>query len=288
MKYKNELVMLFNQAINNVKFPVYQSNARKLHESYYFLAYLSFLHNSIYYSRFSFLVNNVLISGIYLNEKVNAWSNAGIFTNMLQILRQKYIESSKFTNNNTLFIDGKIIINKFGTKSIGRCIKFKSKNTINRARKRRLQLLVDGNGTGLGCVIMPGNNSEISNMISILNKIGLPDANKWKKSKRFRKKFIADAGYNSERNKEFIKEKGYIPLIWYNKRKTKCEKKIKENKLTKKEMVVYKKRHLVENMNAWIEQIIPRMAKVFDKKIRNYLSMVELAFIYLFFKKGCV
>ena len=49
--------------------------SRKLKEEDYFKTYLNFLNNSIYFSRYETTVNNIKITGKYLNEKVNYWNS---------------------------------------------------------------------------------------------------------------------------------------------------------------------------------------------------------------------
>ena len=43
---------------------------------------------------------------------------------------------------------------------------------------------------------------------------------------RYKQNFLADSGYSSNKNKRFLKNKGYTPVIKYNKRNTKSKKKI--------------------------------------------------------------
>ena len=52
MKYKEELVEIFNTAINSCNLNLSDKN-RKVSESEYFMAYLNFIDNSIYYVRFN-------------------------------------------------------------------------------------------------------------------------------------------------------------------------------------------------------------------------------------------
>jgi two-component SAPR family response regulator len=47
--------------------------------------------------------------------------------------------------------------------------------------------------------------------------------------------------------------------------------------MSKDDINIYKKRHIVENYFAWIDSKIPRMAKIYDKKINNYVSMLYMS-----------
>ena len=108
------------------------------------------------------------------------------------------------------------------------------------------------------------------------------------KSKKYRRYFIADAGYDTKTNREYILSKGYKPLIWANKRNTKNKDKLKAQKLNKKDIKHYKTRHIIENSYSWMETKIPRLAKIYDKKISNYMNMVYVANIDIILSRKCV
>lgn len=79
-----------------------------------------------------------------------------------------------------------------------------------------------------------------------------------------------------------------MPLFWHNKRNTKNKKQIKENKLKGHKKEKYKSRHIIETYFSWIDNKIPRLAKIYDKYIDNYLNLVYLATIDLIFGRMCV
>jgi len=68
----NKLILLFNEVYNKLAFNKNNiiHHTRKFKEDQYFEAYLNFLNNSIYYSRFKYSLNNNIIYGKYLNQKV--------------------------------------------------------------------------------------------------------------------------------------------------------------------------------------------------------------------------
>ena len=47
--------------------------------------------------------------------------------------------------------------------------------------------------------------------------------------------------------------------------------------MSKDDINIYKKRHIVENYFARIDSKIPRLAKIYDKKINNYVSMLYMS-----------
>jgi hypothetical protein len=181
-------------------------------------------------------------------------------------------------------IDGKIITNKYCQEKInlGRNIKYKSKNSIN------LQSITDNFGIPLGFSVLKGSDSEISNMINVLKEINIEDYNHLKKSNKHKKYFTGDAGYDSSVNCSYLNNIGYTSLIWYNKRKTKNKNIIKKRKLTGHKKEKYKNRHIVENYFSWMDIKIPRLVRIYDKKIKNYMNMVYMATTDLIIGRMCI
>nr|WP_152669747.1 MULTISPECIES: IS5 family transposase [Xenorhabdus] len=81
---------------------------------------------------------------------------------------------------------------------------------------------------------------------------------------------IADKGYDSQRFRMFIEQRGATPVIPYRKNSRKSDQRIDE--------CLYEPRHLVENAFARIKHF-RAIATRYDKLERNYASMVSLAFI---------
>ena len=127
---------------------------------------------------------------------------------------------------------------------------------------------------------LKGSDSEISNMIKVLNEIDIENVSNLQKSNKHKKYFTGVAGcYRSTENREYLNNKGYTDLIWFNKRNTRDVNIIKKRKLTGHKKNKYKKRHIVENYFSWIDNKIPRLVRIYDKKIENYLNMIYLALI---------
>jgi hypothetical protein len=269
MKHDELLITLFKKVIGECDLKNSPKN-RILDESDYFQAYLEFCHNHIYYSRFNTVIKGQPIAGKYLNEKVNTWTKYNVFEKMFKEILEIYKDIFK---SDSYHIDGKIITNKLcaETDNLGRNTKYKSKQSIN------LQTAVDQHGIPLGFGILKGSDSEISNMVNVLEQIDLEDV----KNKKDKTYFTADAGYDSKKNRDYLNDKGYTELIWFNKRNIKDENIIKNRKMSKTKLNKYKKRHIVENYFAWIDIKIPRLTRIYDKKIKNYLSMVFLSTIDL-------
>jgi hypothetical protein len=78
MKYIDKIRDLFKSALKKSGLICSNKN-RILTEIDYFDAYLDFIDNSVHYSRYSIIIKGHKIKGKYLNEKVNRWSEYGIY-----------------------------------------------------------------------------------------------------------------------------------------------------------------------------------------------------------------
>lgn len=101
-----------------------------------------------------------------------------------------------------------------------------------------------------------------------------------KNNNRYKPYFLADGIYNSTKNINFLKEKGYIPVLAPNKRNSHKE----PTPLTNKEEKIYKKRIIVENLFAKLKQY-KRVNNLYDKNINTYISLVYLSLSLILFKK---
>ena len=112
------------------------------------------------------------------------------------------------------------------------------------------------------------------------------DLNTLKNSKinRYKQYFLADSIYHSKRNITFLKKRGYIPVIKYNKKNTKDKKIIKANKFTKKEQKIYKKRIIIESAFSWLKNF-PVICQNYQKTISSYNGLLKLASIIMLEKK---
>jgi hypothetical protein len=190
MKFFTKLINIFSKVISELKYKNINNMFRVHDEADYFLAYLNFVNNSIYYSRFEFEINGKTIKGKYLNEKVNKWVKNGIFYKIYEYVMNDYRSKNKHTKHATyryvLYIDGHIITNKFGVANKGRCVYYKSKNSYN------LQVLADDHGAPLALSLNKGSAYEGHLLIDLFKKSNINDGHKYKKSKRYKQYFIAE------------------------------------------------------------------------------------------------
>jgi hypothetical protein len=304
MKISVSIIDLFKKAVNEIKkegIVGYDDNhiARKLNESDYFRAYLVFLDNCIFYSRInktinndiitnSIIINDIVIYGKQLNAKVNKWKNDNIINKMLEIILYKYIDIDVLGKTKYVIIDSQFVPNRFMSKNnVGRNVQYKSKYGL------KISSIVDKNGIALSTIINSGNVYDGSVLIDTLNNMfkNVKDKinpKKYELSKKHKKYFMADAGYDSNNNINYLREMGYHPLIDYNKRNTKDLEKIKEKQMTKLEKKIYKKRIKIENHFGWKSLAIPRTDRIYDKDPLNFLNQINLISISTIINRGCV
>ena len=76
----NKCAILFNDTLKDLKINIKEKYiSRYMSEDSYFKLFLKFLDNSIFYSRHSSIYDEYIISGKYLNQKVNKWKKLNIF-----------------------------------------------------------------------------------------------------------------------------------------------------------------------------------------------------------------
>ena len=283
MKISDKLILLFNNTIAKIKTTYNNHISRKLKEEDYFKTYLNFLNNSIYFSRYETTVNNIKITGKYLNEKVNYWNNNKIFELMYTSVITNYIKNTNKNNFKYLSIDSQFIINKQMFKNkVGRNVQYKSKYGL------RVSAIVDTIGIPIVNSINKGSEHDSKFLIQMLEKlfsIGI-DTNKFKEKKKSKITIFGDKAYDSTSIRTFISNNNMNCIIDYNNRNTKNLNKIK--KITEKEKELYMKRTIIENSHAWKEMKIPRLGKIYDKKYENYVGTNYLSIIDLILDRNLV
>ena len=125
--------------------------------------------------------------------------------------------------------------------------------------------------------ISSSKGHDVTTLISNINNLP-PCLNTLRNSKinRYKQYLLADSAYLSLKNKLFLKEKGYVPLIAYNKKNTKDESIIRQNKFNKKEKQIYKERITVERSFSWIKNK-PVININYEKSIGSYMGLLKLA-----------
>ena len=248
--------------------------SRKATEEEYFIAYLYFISNCSYYSRFKYYNErtNFYITGKNLNNKINKWNKLKIFENIFNDTSNIYCESRDRSNFKYLSEDTLFVPNRMCNKSeVGRCVYYKSKNGI------KIDVIVDVSGAPLDISIASGNQNDATiakNRIPIIaNKI---NAVKYKDSQKYKTIILGDVIYDNEKLKQIIKDNDMDSIMAPNKRNTKDLEKLKNKNLSHKHKQKLKKRHIVENCFSWLTQYTPRFYRVFTRNAFNFLNEVYI------------
>jgi hypothetical protein len=96
------------------------------------------------------------------------------------------------------------------------------------------------------------------------------------KINRYKQYFLGDPGYDTKKNKQFLVNKGYIPVIKYNKRNTRNKKIIANNELKGKKKLIYKNRRTIESFFSWVKNY-PVINQNYQKTIKSYDGLFSLA-----------
>ena len=269
-----KLINLFNLELNKKLNINNNYISRKATEEEYFIAYLDFISNSSYFSRFKYFNERTkhYITGKTLNNKVNMWINLDIFKNIFNSTSNNYCESRnqsefKYLSEDTLFVPNRMC-NK---NDIGRCVYYKSKNGL------KIDTIVDINGTPLDISVSPGNQNDATiatkRIPIIANKI---NTKKYNNSLKYKTVMLGDAIYDNDNLKKIIKDNNMNSIMAPNKRNTKDTTKLKNKELSNKNKQKLKKRHIVENSFSWLTQYTPRFYRIFTRTALNFLNEVYI------------
>ena len=208
-----------------------------------------------------------------LHYYVTLFSQNNVFISTFYSLHKEYSKTYFYDKIKYLSTDTTFIINKSSLLSnVNRNPYMKNKNCI------KISCLADVNGVPLDIFIRKGNLNDSPMLREHFDslKINL-NLEKTKNSNRYKPYFLADGIYNSSKNINFLKDKGFTPIIASNSHTEPLP-------MTNKEKIIYKKRIIIENYFANIKQF-RRLAFLYDKTIKTYLSFVHLGSALLLFKK---
>lgn len=195
-----------------------------------------------------------------------------IYKKAYKIILKKYLKKIPLSQLRVISVDTSFLKNINATDRIGRNVQYKSK------KGRKISIICDMNGIPLSILVSTGNNHDSNFLPKHLNDL------KKLKLAYDERYFCGDAIYSSINNKKIIKENDLTPIIAYNKRNTKDEQKILENKMTEDEKEIYKKRIKSENSFCWLKKN-KRIEQCYEKKYMPFLGFVWLAYLRIILKR---
>lgn len=261
-----------------------------------FVLIVDFLKSGLYWTNYRGTKDIPLNNGRYLNSIHNKWCKNNVYEKIHKEYLKIYLKKGKEEKLKTQIIDSSFIQNKGGfVNHQSNIIKENHKGVpqniiqFNRynGRKKYLKVsaITNSDGAIFSTKIVPGKKSDCVTITETLYNIPI-DLNTLKNSKinRYKQYFLADSIYYSKRNITFLKKRGYIPVIKYNRKNTKDKKIIKANKFTKKEQKIYKKRIIIESAFSWLKNF-PVICQNYQKTISSYNGLLKLASIIMLEKK---
>jgi hypothetical protein len=172
------------------------------------------------------------------------------------------------------YVDTTLIKNRCGKDKVGYSGKHKTKGT-------KLELITDVNGIVLKYTIEAGNMHDKKICFDHFDDPYLSDI-----CYNYGKYYVADSAYDSKDVKEKICDMKLIPLIEYNKRKTKDENVIRQHIFNKEHKIIYKTRFSIENTNGLVKTC-KRTQIRYDRNIEYFdvsllYSFIERILCYMF------
>jgi transposase len=163
--------------------------------------------------------------------------------------------------------DTTVIGNKLGEEDVARNVYCKGKKIT------KISMITDKNGTPLDVSIYPGSKHDSAIYLDQLDDKSLVNRNLEVKHRGI---LLADKGYDSSKIRNKLTEKGFTPIIPFNKRNTKDKGKIKH--LCGKHKKIYKRRILIEQTFMKLKRN-RRIDVRYDRKTITYKGFVMLAVI---------
>jgi transposase len=225
----------------------------------------------VLYSNTCWIRHSGLIPGKTLNAKHNEYCKKGIYQEIHKQFLNKYLSKNKSVKLKTQSIDSTSVTNK-------NCNDLTMFDKHKGSKKQiKISGIVDSFGIPLSLSLFPGNMNDTITIHKSVNKIPIDlETKKNKNNNRYKQYMLADTGYCSKKNRSFLLEKGYVPLIRFNKRNNKNEEFINSMKFSKKNSKKYSKRMYVERFFSWIKHY-PKINNCYEKNSKSFLGLVFLA-----------
>jgi len=138
---------------------------------------------------------------------------------------------------------------------------------------------VTTNGIPISININPGNKYDSKILSETINeKIINTDTIKYKNNNRYKQYLLGDSGYDSNKNAQLLKKKGYTPIIIQNKRNIKNKKLLRILNVTQKK--IYKKRNKIENYHSWIKKF-PKIKSLYERNIEYYKGLLFVGLLII-------
>jgi transposase len=217
------------------------------------------------------------------NEENNNLLSDKVKARNKKITESEIIKNNEETNDNNNEVNNNVNKQKRKKRKIETFIDFNSYN--GRKKYFKVSSVTDSLGSPLSIVPISSRQSDNISLEESINNIPV-ELNTLRNSKvnRYKQHLLADTGYDSEANRTFLKEKGYVPIIAYNRRNCKDNLKSQKRKLKEDELKKFKKRFIAESFFSWIKNY-PVLNQNYQKKISSHMGLLFLAASVLISKR---
>jgi transposase len=304
-KLKNFNLINFAVPIIDHLRPIKYSPNGKYDNKYFLICILDFIEKNVSWKKYKGTIEYP-INGLYLNQIHNEYCKLGVYDEIERQLKNKYLNTDRESKLKFQIIDSSFVSNKQGMlKKNNYLLTNEETEKNNKIKKENLELpqnkqkklnnfidfnryngrkkyfnvsvITDSYGVPLEKSISSSKEHDSKTLIRNVNN--LPnELNTLRNSKinRYKQYFLGNAGYDTKKNKQFLIDKGYKPIIRYNRKNTKDKNIIANNELIGVNKLIYKNRQMVESFFAWIKNY-PVINQNYQKTITSYNGLFSLA-----------
>ena len=303
-KLKNFNFIDFATSIADEICPFKKPSNKGFTNEYFIICLIDFIDAYVSWGKYKG-TNGYPIRGKYLNEIHNKYCRKGVYDKIHLELTNKYLKRDRECKLKIQIIDSTFIANKQGTSNNDSLLSNEEKQQNNKIREKnkilplkkikkerkfidfnryngrkkyfKKDIITDSYGFIYVHHTSSSKRADSQGLREVVNKIPT-NFNTLRNSNvnRYQQNILMDCGYASEINKQFLINKGYKPLIKYNKRNTKNKKILKEKQMNAKQKKIYKKRPVVEHSFAWLKSR-PIINQNYEKTIVSYNGLFSLA-----------
>lgn len=271
LKPVNELINMIVDSVHYlspIKNDFYKRNVKYTIDDYA-IGIIDVLKNNTSWNSYSGIIN-----GNTLRKKHNEWNKLGVYDCVYKKSLKKYLKTTSITKVlKYQSIDSTFVEDINGSK-------YASYNNIYKRRKGesskgiKVTSIVTTNGIPISIQVNQGHNYDSPLLPEVVDKCVIDCKTiKYQNHNRYKQYFLADSGYDSNKNHQKLTDKGYIPIIIQNKRNIKNKKLIR--KMNIKQKKIYKKRTIIENYHSWIKKF-PKIKSLYERNIDSYKGLLLL------------
>lgn len=132
--------------------------------------------------------------------------------------------------------------------------------------------MVDGRGTPIGLHVESASPAEVKLLEITLDSLDIP-------GKQVQpQRLIADRGYDSNKARQLIEDKGMLPIIPARGNNTRATH--QDGRYLRR----YRNRWIIERTNAWIQNF-RRLVVRYERSVKIFIALIHMAFAMMILKQ---